>query len=169
MLLGWYQCLCIYALNRPIPRRVMSVYVFMAKKATNSNEYFINKMRTAKCVSDNIVLGHGAWDYSFICLISGRLPETDTKIPGRKKAGELAAFLSEEVLRGIYRFRYSKAKDDIHVYVKAFLEDHQEGKLKRWIRDKISYSSLTERLLCEEQISLRDLRKLLIDEEAENI
>ena len=72
-------------------------------------------------------------------------------------------------MKRIYRFKYSKCKDDLHNYIKAFLEDHQEGKLKRWIRDKISYSSIAERLLCEEHINLRDIRRLIIDEEVANI
>ena len=97
------------------------------------------------------------------------LPETDVKVPGKRKAGEFASWLTQEVMKRIYRLKYSKCKDDLHSYVKAFLEDHQEGKLKRWIRDKISYSSLAERLLCEEKINLRDIRRLLINEEAATV
>lgn len=97
------------------------------------------------------------------------LPETDVKVPGRRKAGEFASWLTQEVLKRIYRFKFSKGQDDLSLYVKSFLEDHQEGKLKRWIRDKISYSSIAERLLCEEKINLRDIRRLIIDEEVANI
>lgn len=138
----------------------------MAKKTNSSN--FINYMRSSERISDNLILG-GGWDYSFIVLVSGMLPETDTKVPGRRKAGEFSAWLCGEVMKRIYRFKYSKCKDDLNKYVKSFLEDHQEGKLKRWILDKISYSSLAERLLCEESINLRDIRRLLINEEAANI
>ena len=125
-------------------------------------------MRSSERISDNLILG-GGWDYSFIVLVSGMLPKTDTKVPGRRSAGEFSAWLCGEVMKRIYRFKYSKCKDDLHNYVKAFLEDHQEGKLKRWIRDKISYSSIAERLLCEEQIDLRDIRRLIIDEEAATV
>ena len=138
----------------------------MAKKTNSSN--FINFMRSSERISDNLILG-GGWDYSFIVLVSGMLPETDTKVPGKRKAGEFSAWLCGEVMKRIYRFKYTKCKDDLHEYVKFFLEDHQEGKLKRWIRDRISYSSLAERLLCEESINLRDIRRLLINEEAANI
>ena len=138
----------------------------MAKKTNSSN--FVNFMRSSERISDNLILG-GGWDYSFIVLVSGMLPETDTKVPGKRKAGEFSAWLCGEVMKRIYRFRYSKCKDELHVYVKSFLEDHQEGKLKRWIRDKISYSSLAERLLCEEKINLRDIRRLLINEEAATV
>lgn len=125
-------------------------------------------MRSSERISDNLILG-GGWDYSFIILVSGMLPETDIKVPGRRSAGEFSAWLCGEVMKRIYRFKYSKCKDDLHNYVKAFLEDHQEGKLKRWIRDKISYSSLAERLLIEEKINLRDIRRLLINEEAATV
>lgn len=139
----------------------------MTKKTNSSN--FVNFMRSSKRISDNVIMGGNSWDYSFILLVSGMLPETDVKVPGRRKAGEFSAWLCGEALKRIYRFKYSKCKDDLHSYIKAFLEDHQEGKLKRWIHDKISYSSLAERLLCEEQINLRDIRRLLINEEAANI
>ena len=138
----------------------------MAKKTNSSN--FVNFMRSSERISDNLILG-GGWDYSFIILVSGMLPETDIKVPGRRSAGEFSAWLCGEVMKRIYRFKYSKCKDDLHSYVKAFLEDHQEGKLKRWIRDKISYSSIAERLLCEEKINLRDIRRLLINEEAATV
>ena len=157
--------LCI---NRPIARKVMRVYWVMAKKTNSSNVIFVDSLRTAERISNNLILG-GGWDYSYICLISGMLPETDMKIPGRRKAGEFSAWLCGEVMKRIYRFKYSRCKDDLHQYIKSFLEDHQESKLKRWIRDKISYSSLSERLLLEEQINLRDIRRLLIDEEAANV
>lgn len=138
----------------------------MAKKTNSSN--FVDYMRSSERISDNLILG-GGWDYSFIVLVSGMLPETDIKVPGKRKSGEFASWLTQEVLKRIYRFKYSKCKDDLHVYIKSFLEDHQEGRLKRWIRDKISYSSIAERLLCEEQINLRDIRRLLINEEAATV
>ena len=139
----------------------------MAKKTNSSN--FVNFMRSSERISDNVIMGGNSWDYSFITLVSGMLPETNVKVPGKRKAGEFSAWLCGEIMKRIYRFKYSKCKDDLHSYVKAFLEDHQEGKLKRWIRDKISYSSLAERLLCEEQIDLRDIRRLLINEEAATV
>ena len=126
-------------------------------------------MLSSERISDNLILGGNSWDYGFIILVSGMLPETDVKVPGRRSAGEFASWLTQEVMKRIYRFRYSKCKDELHVYVKSFLEDHQEGKLKRWIRDKISYSSIAERLLCEEQINLRDIRRLIINEEAATV
>lgn len=140
----------------------------MAKKTNSSNVMFINSLRCAERISDNLILG-GGWDYSYILLVSGILPETDVKVPGRRKAGEFASWLTQETMKRIFRFKYSKCKDDLHLYIKSFLEDHQEGKLKRWIRDKISYSSLSERLLQCEEINLRDIRRLIIDEEAANI
>lgn len=139
----------------------------MAKKTNSSN--FVNFMRSSERISDNVIVGGNSWDYSFILLVSGMLPETDIKVAGRRSAGDFSAWLCGEVMKRIYRFKYSKCKDDLHSYVKAFLEDHQEGKLKRWIRDKISYSSLAERLLCEEKINLRDVRRLLINEEAATV
>ena len=139
----------------------------MAKKTNSSN--FVDFMRSSERISDNVIVGGNSWDYSFILLVSGMLPETDIKVPGRRSSGEFSAWLCGEVMKRIYRFKYSKCKDDLHNYVKAFLEDHQEGKLKRWIRDKISYSSIAERLLCEEKINLRDIRRLLIDEEAATV
>ena len=139
----------------------------MAKKTNSSN--FVNFMRSSERISDNVIVGGNSWDYSFIILVSGMLPETNVKVPGKRKAGEFSAWLCGEVMKRIYRFKYSKCNDDLHSYVKAFLEDHQEGKLKRWIRDKISYSSLAERLLCEEKINLRDVRRLLINEEAATV
>ena len=139
----------------------------MAKKTNSSN--FVNFMRSSERISDNVIMGGNSWDYSFILLVSGMLPETDIKVPGRRSAGEFSAWLCGEVMKRIYRFKYSKCKDDLHNYIKAFLDDHQEGKLKRWIRDKSSYSSLAERLLCEEKINLRDIRRLLINEEAATV
>ena len=135
----------------------------MAKKTNSSN--FIDFMRSSERIGDNVILGGNSWDYSFIILVSGMLPETNIKVPGKRKAGEFASWLTQEVLKRIYRLKYSKCKDDLHNYIKAFLDDHQEGRLKRWIRDKISYSSIAERLLCEEQVDLRDIRRLLINEE----
>ena len=139
----------------------------MAKKTNSSN--FVDFMRSSERIGDNIILGGNSWDYSFIILVSGMLPETDVKLPGRRKAGEFASWLTQEVMKRIYRFKFSKRQDDLSLYVKSFLEDHQEGKLKRWIRDKISYSSIAERLLCEEQINLRDIRRLLINEETATV
>lgn len=139
----------------------------MTKKNNSSN--FVNYMRSSERISDNIILGGNSWDYSYIILVSGMLPETDVKVPGKRKAGEFASWLTQEVLKRIYRFKFSKRQDDLSLYVKSFLEDHQEGRLKRWIRDKISYSSIAERLLCEEKINLRDIRRLLIDEEAATV
>ena len=141
----------------------------MAKKTINSSNIFVNNMRAITRISHNIISGGTSWDYGFIMLVSGMLPETDVKVPGRRKVGEFAAWMCGEALKRIYRFKYTKCKDDLHIYIKNFLEDHQEGKLKRWIRDKISYSSLSERLLSEERINLRDIRRLLVEEEAANI
>ena len=138
----------------------------MAKKTNSSN--FINYMRSSERISDNLILG-GGWDYSFILLVSGMLPETDIKVPGRRSAGEFSAWLCQEVMKRLFRFKFSKRQDDLSLYIKSFLADHQEGKLKRWIRDKISYSSIAERLLCEEHINLRDIRRLIIDEEAATV
>lgn len=139
----------------------------MAKKTDSSN--FVNFMRSSERISDNVIIGGNSWDYSFIILVSGMLPKTDVKVPGRRKAGEFASWLTQEVLKRIYRFKFSKRQDDLSLYVKSFLEDHQEGKLKRWILDKISYSSIAEQLLCEEKINLRDIRRLLINEEAATV
>ena len=139
----------------------------MAKKTNSSN--FVNFMRSSERISDNVIMGGNSWDYSFILLVSGMLPETDIKVPGRRSAGEFSAWLCGELMQRIYPFKYSKCKDALPHSITAFLEDHQEGKLKRWIRDKISYSSLAERLLCEEKINLRDIRRLLINEEAATV
>lgn len=112
----------------------------MAKKATNKHEVFINKTRTAKCISDNIVLGHGDWDYSFILLIGGvlKLAEASLFYKERHDAAQFSAWLAEETMKRIYRFKYSKAMDDIHCYVHDFLMDHQFGKLKRWIYQRVN-------------------------------
>ena len=112
----------------------------MAKKTNSSN--FVNFMRSSERISDNVIVGGNSWDYSFILLVSGMLPETDIKVPGKRKAGEFSAWLCQEVMKRLFRFKFSKRQDNLSLYIKAFLEDHQEGKLKRWIRDKISYSSL---------------------------
>jgi hypothetical protein len=112
----------------------------MAKKAKNSNEIFINNIRTAKCVSDNILNpASQGWDYSFVLLMGGvlKLAETGQFYKERHKAAEFAAWLAEETMKRIYRFKYSKARDEIHAYMKEFLADHQQGKLKRWIFDRI--------------------------------
>lgn len=129
----------------------------MAKKATTSNELFINKIRTAKCVYDNVILGHGAWDYSFILLMGGVLKLTDTRqyYLERHGAAEFSAWLAEETLKRLYRFKYSKARDEIHGYVREFLADHQQGKLKRWIYQRIyhcdDYVTVTSNLLGDYQ------------------
>ena len=139
----------------------------MAKKTNSSN--FIDFMRSSERISDNVIVGGNSWDYSFILLVSGMLPETDIKVAGRRSAGEFSAWLCQEVMKRLFRFKFSKRQDDLSLYIKSFLADHQEGKLKRWIRDKISYSSIAERLLCEEHINLRDIRRLLINEEAATV
>ena len=126
----------------------------MAKKATNKQaEVFINKIRTAKCVYDNVVLGHGTWDYRFILLMGGVLKLTDTRqyYQERHGAAEFSAWLAEETLKRLYRFKYSKARDEIHGYIKDFLADHQQGNLKRWIYQQIyncdDYVTVTSKLL----------------------
>ena len=100
---------------------------------------FINRMRTAKCVYDNVVLGHGAWDYRFVLLMGGVLKLTDTRqyYQERHGAAEFSAWLAEETLKRLYRFKYSKARDEIHGYIREFLADHQQGRLKRWIYQQI--------------------------------
>jgi ribosome biogenesis GTPase A len=111
----------------------------MAKKAT-SNEVFINKIRTAKCVSDNILNpASQGWDFSFILLMGGvlKLAEAHQFYKEKPKAAQFAAWLAEESLKRLYRFKYSKARDDIHGYIRKFLADHQQGKLKRWIFNRI--------------------------------
>lgn len=112
--------------------------MFMAKKATNSNE-FVNKMRTAKCVSENIIVPtKQGWDYSLILLVGGVLKLAEAgSFYDRHEAGQFSAWLAEETLKRIYRFKYSKAMDDIHCYIRNFVADHQFGKLKRWIYDRL--------------------------------
>ena len=113
----------------------------MEKKSVKSNEYFINKIRTAKCVSDNILNpASQGWDYSFILLMGGvlKLAEAGQFYKERHKAAEFSAWLAEETFKRIYRFKYSKAMDDIHCYMREFLEDHQFGKLKRWIYERVN-------------------------------
>ena len=128
--------------------------------------YVYNKFQRSEMISDNIISG-GDWDYSFIMLVSGTLPETDVFISGKRKAGEFAAWLCQEAMKRLFRFRFSKRQDDLSLYIKSFLADHQEGKLKRWIKERVSGPSF-ETLLSERKINLRDVRKLLIDEEAAN-
>ena len=55
----------------------------------------------------------------------------------RHKASKFSAWLAEETLNRLYRFKYIKSGDEIHSYVKDFLADHQFGRLKRWIYQRI--------------------------------
>ena len=137
----------------------------MTKKTNSSN--FVNFMRSSERISDNVIMGGNSWDYSFILLVSGMLPETDVKVPGRRKAGEFSAWLCGEVMKRIFRFRFSKRQDDLSLYIKSFLADHQEGKLKRWIKERVSGPSF-ETLLARGEINLRDVRRSLIEEEVAN-
>ena len=125
--------------------------------------YVYNKFQRSEMISDNIISG-GDWDYSFIMLVSGTLPETDVFISGKRKAGEFAAWLCQEAMKRLFRFRFSKRQDDLSLYIKSFLADHQEGRLKRWIKERISGPSF-EALLAKGEINLRDVRRLLIEEE----
>ena len=118
-------------------------------------------------ISDNIISGGDSWDYSFIMLVSGTLPETDVFIAGKRKAGEFAAWLCQEAIKRLFRFRFSKRQDDLSLYIKSFLDDHQEGKLKRWIKERVSGPSF-ETLHAKGEINLRDVRRLLIEEEVAN-
>lgn len=118
-------------------------------------------------ISDNIISGGNSWDYEFIILVSGTLPETDIFISGKRKAGEFAAWLCQEAMKRLFRFRFSKRQDDLSLYIKDFLADHQEGRLKRWIKERVSGPSF-ETLLSEGKINLRDVRRLLIEEEVAN-
>ena len=127
--------------------------------------YVYNKFQRSDMISDNIVSGGDSWDYSFIMLVSGTLPETDVFISGKRKAGEFAAWLCQEAIKRLFRFRFSKRQDGLSLYIKSFLTDHQEGKLKRWIKERVSGPSF-ETLLARGEINLRDVRRLLIDEEA---
>lgn len=129
--------------------------------------YEYNKFQKSEMISDNIISGGNSWDYSFIILVSGTLPETDVFISGKRKAGEFAAWLCQEAMKRLFRFRFSKRQDDLSIYIKSFLADHQEGKLKRWIKEKVSGPSF-EDLLARGEINLRDIRRLLIDEEVAN-
>ena len=136
----------------------------MAQKATEMvTPYVYNKFQRSEMISDNIISG-GDWDYSFIMLVSGTLPETDVFISGKRKAGEFASWLCQEAMKRLFRFRFSKRQDDLSLYIKAFLADHQEGRLKRWIKERVSGPSF-ETLLSEGKINLRDVRRLLIEEE----
>lgn len=140
----------------------------MAKRATEmANPYVYNKFQRSEMISDNIVSGGDSWDYSFIMLVSGTLPETDIFISGKRKAGEFAAWLCQEAMKRLFRFRFSKRQDGLSLYIKSFLSDHQEGKLKRWIKERVSGPSF-ETLLSKGEINLRDVRRLLIDEEVAN-
>lgn len=132
-----------------------------------ASPYVYNKFQRSEMISDNIVSGGDSWDYSFIMLVSGTLPETDIFISGKRKAGEFAAWLCQEAMKRLFRFKFSKRQDDLSLYIKSFLADHQEGKLKRWIKERISGPSF-ETLLAKGEINLRDVRRLLIEEEVAN-
>ena len=140
----------------------------MAKRANEmANPCVYNKFQRSEMISDNIVSGGDSWDYSFIMLVSGTLPETDVFISGKRKAGEFAAWLCQEAMKRLFRFRFSKRQDDLSLYIKSFLDDHQEGRLKRWIKERVSGPSF-ETLLAKGEINLRDVRRLLIEEEVAN-
>ena len=140
----------------------------MAKRANEmANPYVYNKFQRSEMISDNIISGGDSWDYSFIMLVSGTLPETDVFISGKRKAGEFAAWLCQEAMKRLFRFRFSKRQDDLSLYIKSFLDDHQEGRLKRWIKERVSGPSF-ETLLAKGEINLRDVRRLLIEEEVAN-
>ena len=132
-----------------------------------ANPYVYNKFQRSEMISDNIISGGDSWDYSFIMLVSGTLPETDVFISGKRKVGEFAAWLCQEAMKRLFRFRFSKRQDDLSLYIKSFLADHQEGKLKRWIKERVSGPSF-ETLLARGEINLRDVRRLLINEEVAN-
>ena len=140
----------------------------MAKRETEmANPYVYNKFQRSEMISDNIISGGNTWDYSFIMLVSGTLPETDVFISGKRKAGEFAAWLCQEAMKRLFLFRFSKRQDGLSLYIKSFLTDHQEGKLKRWIKERVSGPSF-ETLLARGEINLRDVRRLLIEEEVAN-
>ena len=132
-----------------------------------ANPYVYNKFQRSEMISDNIISGENSWDYEFIILVSGTLPETDIFISGKRKAGEFAAWLCQEAMKRLFRFRFSKRQDDLSLYIKSFLADHQEGRLKRWIKERVSGPSF-ETFLSEGKINLRDVRRLLIEEEVAN-
>ena len=132
-----------------------------------ANPCVYNKFQRSEMISDNIVSGGDSWDYSFIMLVSGTLPETDVFISGKRKAGEFAAWLCQEAMKRLFRFRFSKRQDDLSLYIKSFLADHQEGRLKRWIKERVSGPSF-EALLGKGEIKRRDVRRLLIEEEVAN-
>lgn len=140
----------------------------MAKRTTEmANPYVYNKFQRSDMISDNIISGGDSWDYSFIMLVSGTLPETDVFISGKRKAGEFAAWLCQEAMKRLFRFKFSKRQDGLSLYIKSFLADHQEGRLKRWIKERVSGPSF-ETLLAKGKINLRDVRRLLIEEEVAN-
>lgn len=132
-----------------------------------ANPYVYNKFQRSDMISDNIISGGDSWDYSFIMLVSGTLPETDVFISGKRKAGEFAAWLCQEAMKRLFRFKFSKRQDGLSLYIKSFLADHQEGRLKRWIKKRVSGPSF-ETLLAKGEINLRDVRRLLIEEEVAN-
>lgn len=129
--------------------------------------YEFSKSQIAGLIEDNIISGGDSWDYSFIMLVSGTLPETDVFISGKRKAGEFSAWLCQEVMKRLFRFKFSKRQDGLSLYIKSFLTDHQEGNLKRWIKERVSGPSF-ETLLARGKINLRDVRRLLIEEEVAN-
>ena len=122
-----------------MPERLWGFYWVMAKKSTQSNVNYTNKMRAIARISDNVISGGDAWDYSFILLMGGCLKEAKTGLfyKERHEASRFSAWLAEETMKRIYRFKFSKCGDEIHTYVKAFLADHQFGKLKRWIHQRV--------------------------------
>lgn len=111
----------------------------MAKKTNSSN--FINFMRSSERISENVILGGNSWDYSYIIFISGCMPEVSTKFDELGKSRRFASWLGGEVIKRIYRYRFSRCKDDLHKYIKDFLSDHQERKLKTWILHQVDASN----------------------------
>lgn len=96
-------------------------------------------MRAIARISNNIISGGDSWDYSFILLLGGCLKEAKTGLFYKEAhdAARFSAWLAEETMKRIYRFKYSKSGDEIHSYIKEFLADHQFGKLKRWIYQRV--------------------------------
>ena len=85
-------------------------------------------------------MGGNSWDYSYVVFISGCLPEVKTKFDELGKGRRFASWLGGEVIKRIYKYRFSKCKDDLHMYIKDFLSDHQERKLKTWILRQVDAS-----------------------------
>lgn len=129
----------------------------MAKKTTTAN-YIFSKAQIAGLISDNLILGGNAWDYGFIIMISGLSPEVVTRRDvSLQKAGEVSNLLADEILKRIYRLRFSKKQDELSCYIKGFLADHQRGKLKRFILSRIKN-------IHEEYILLEDYYNWLVNE-----